>query len=135
MLLGNLDPVDAFAVIVSVAFGLATGSFLNVVIHRVPRDESIVRPRSRCPACGTEIAPRDNIPVLSWLLLRGRCRHCGEPISPRYLCVEVLRAVLFGVMALRLGWNPPLPAFLVLTAALVALSAIDLEHRRLPTPI
>ena len=115
--------------------GLVIGSFLNVVIHRVPKGESIVKPRSRCPKCGTEIAGRDNVPVVSWLVLRGRCRHCGEPISARYPAVEVLTAVLFGVVAGKLGFDWALPAFLVLTAALVALSMIDLDTYRLPTPI
>jgi leader peptidase (prepilin peptidase)/N-methyltransferase len=115
--------------------GLAVGSFLNVVVHRVPKGESVVRPRSRCPRCGAEIAGRDNVPVLSWLLLRGRCRHCGEPISARYPAVEVATAALFAVVAAAIGAEWALPAFLVWTAALVALSAIDLDTYRLPTPI
>jgi leader peptidase (prepilin peptidase) / N-methyltransferase len=127
--------MDALAVGASVALGLAVGSFLNVVIHRVPRDESIVRPRSRCPACGTSIAARDNIPLLSFFLLHGRCRACGERISPRYPIVEALTAALFGVTAVRFGWNDALPAFLVFTAVLIAVSAVDLELRRIPTPI
>jgi leader peptidase (prepilin peptidase)/N-methyltransferase len=126
-----------FAALVAVCsvFGLLVGSFLNVVIHRVPKGESIVTPRSRCPRCGVEIAGRDNVPVLSWLVLRGRCRHCGEPISARYPAVEASTAVLFGVMAARLGFDWALPAFLVFTASLVALSVIDLDTYRLPTPI
>jgi leader peptidase (prepilin peptidase) / N-methyltransferase len=112
--------------------GLMVGSFLNVVIHRVPAGESVVAPRSRCPKCGTELANRDNIPVVSWLLLRGKCRTCGTPISPRYPLVEALTAVLFGVVAARIGFEPELPAFLVLTAFLIALSAIDLDTFLLP---
>lgn len=108
------------------------GSFLNVVIHRVPKRESIVSPRSRCPGCGTELRNRDNIPVLSWLVLRGRCRTCAAPISVRYPLVEMVTALLFGAVALRLGLDWSLPAFLVFTAGLVALSAIDLDTFLLP---
>jgi leader peptidase (prepilin peptidase)/N-methyltransferase len=115
--------------------GLIIGSFLNVVIHRVPKGESIVRPRSKCPACGTELRSIDNIPIVSWLALGRKCRTCGEPISARYPAVELANGVLFGLVAARLGWDWALPAFLVFTAALVALSAIDLETYRLPTPI
>ena len=115
--------------------GLAVGSFLNVVIHRVPMKVSVVRPRSRCPGCDTQIAPRDNVPVVSWLLLRGRCRACGEAISPRYPLVELGTGVLFALTAVRLGFDPALPAFLVLMAALIAISAIDLEHFIVPNRI
>jgi leader peptidase (prepilin peptidase) / N-methyltransferase len=112
--------------------GLMVGSFLNVVIHRVPAGESVVAPRSRCPKCGNELSNRDNIPVLSWILLRAKCRTCGEPISARYPFVEALTAILFGVVAARIGFEPELPAFLVLTAFLIALSAIDLDTFLLP---
>ena len=81
------------------AFGLAIGSFLNVVIHRVPQGLSVVRPASRCPSCGTTLAGRDNIPVLSWLLLRGRCRTCGARISLRYPLVELATGVVFAAVA------------------------------------
>lgn len=121
-----------FVVLVCAVLGLAVGSFLNVVIHRVPRKESVVRPPSRCPGCETEISPRDNIPVLSWLLLRGRCRHCGMRISPRYPAVELACAALFVAMALRFGDDWALPAFLVLAAACLAGSVIDVEHLLLP---
>ena len=127
--------MDGLAVVGSAGLGLVVGSFLNVVIHRVPRDESIVRPRSRCPECDTTISPRDNIPVLSWVLLRGRCRHCQARISARYPLIEALTAVIFAVMGVRFGWNGALPAFLVFAAVLVSVSAIDLEHMRIPTPI
>lgn len=127
--------MTVFVVATSAIVGLLVGSFLNVVIHRVPAGESVVRPRSRCPACGTEIASRDNMPVVSWLLLRGRCRACRAPISVRYPLVEILTAVLFGAVAARIGTEWSLPAFLVLTATLIALSIIDLETFRLPTPI
>lgn len=122
----------AFVVIVCALLGLVVGSFLNVVIHRVPRKESVVSPRSRCPGCGTEISSRDNIPVLSWLLLRGRCRTCGTSISARYPAVELGCAALFVAMGLRFPDDWSLPAFLVLAAACLAGSLIDFEHMVLP---
>lgn len=115
--------------------GLAVGSFLNVVIYRVPRKESVVKPRSRCPECETQLSPRDNVPVVSWLLLRGRCRSCQAPIARRYPLVELITAASFAAMAVRLGADPALPAFLVLAAALIAISAIDLEHFIVPNRI
>ncbi|HYD10514.1 MAG TPA: prepilin peptidase [Acidimicrobiales bacterium] len=124
--------MTAVVVAVCAVLGLVVGSFLNVVIHRVPRKESVVKPRSRCPGCETEIRNRDNIPVLSWLLLRGRCRTCGTSISPRYPLVELACAGLFAAMALRFPDDVALPAFLVLAAACLAGSAIDLEHMLLP---
>ena len=114
--------------------GLAVGSFLNVVIHRVPLGESVVHPPSRCPACGAGIAARHNVPVLGWLVLRGRCAHCGTRISVRYPLVELGTAALFVVLALRFDW-PDLPAFLYFGAIGIALAAIDLDCRRLPTAI
>lgn len=127
--------MTAVLVTFCVVIGLLIGSFLNVVIHRVPAGESVVRPRSRCPGCGTEIAARDNIPVISWLVLRGQCRNCARPISIRYPLVEAGTAVLFGLVALRFGWDWALPAYLYLAAIGVALSAIDLDTRRLPNAI
>src|SRR3954469_15057557 len=112
--------------------GLLIGSFLNVVIWRVPRGESIVRPPSHCPACDTPIAPRDNIPVVSWLLLRGKCRSCGARISARYPAVELLTAALFAGLAAYFGPVAQLPAFLYLAAVGVALAMIDLDLQRLP---
>jgi leader peptidase (prepilin peptidase)/N-methyltransferase len=111
------------------------GSFLNVVIWRVPRRESVVTPPSHCPGCDVAIPPRDNVPVLSWLLLRGRCRSCGAPIPVRYPMVEIGCAVLWGVIAYRFHDSWALPAYLVLAAALLALSVIDLEHYLLPNRI
>jgi leader peptidase (prepilin peptidase)/N-methyltransferase len=116
-------------------FGLAIGSFLNVVIYRVPRHESVITPPSACPNCGTQIETRDNIPVLSWLLLRGRCRHCQARISWRYPAVELLTAGLFAGLAARFGWNWALPAYLALFAGLTALSWIDVERLLLPKAI
>ena len=122
-------------VVAAVLFGLAIGSFLNVVIYRVPAGKSVVSPPSACPACNTEIRPRDNIPVVSWLLLRGRCRSCGTSISARYPAIEALTAVLFGLMAVRFGASWSLPAELIFTAALIALAAIDLERFLLPRAV
>ncbi|MGZ6979940.1 MAG: prepilin peptidase [Acidimicrobiia bacterium] len=115
--------------------GLLIGSFLNVVIWRVPNHESIVHPPSHCPHCNVEIAPYDNIPVLSWIILRGRCRHCGAPISIRYPLIEIGCSALWVAMALRFGASWDLPAYLVLVSALLALSAIDLDTFLLPNKI
>ena len=115
--------------------GALIGSFLNVVVWRVPRGESVVSPPSACPRCGHEIRARDNVPVMSWLLLRGRCRDCAAPISPRYPVVEAATAVLFALVALRIGWAPELPAYLYLAAIGLALALIDLDTHRLPDPI
>jgi leader peptidase (prepilin peptidase)/N-methyltransferase len=115
--------------------GLLVGSFLNVVIYRVPRNESIVSPRSSCPACGAPIRERDNIPVVSWLLLRGRCRQCQAPISARYPLVELACAALFAGTAARFGYRWDLPAYLALFAGLLALSCIDVERMILPKKI
>jgi len=119
----------------SAALGLIFGSFLNVVIHRVPRGESISKPRSRCPSCATEIAWHDNVPVLSWLRLRGRCRQCSARISVRYPAVELITAAGFAVMALRIGANWVLPAYLLFVAMLVTLSAIDIDTRTIPNRV
>src|SRR5271170_5645896 len=109
-------------IVVCGLFGLAIGSFLNVVIYRVPRGLSVVSPRSACPGCGNPIAERDNVPIVSWLLLRRRCRHCSEPISVRYPMVELACAGLFAGTAARFGYDWAVPAFLVLFAGLLALS-------------
>jgi leader peptidase (prepilin peptidase)/N-methyltransferase len=116
-------------------FGLLIGSFLNVVIWRVPRGESIVRPPSHCPSCDTELAARDNIPLVSWLLLRGRCRYCGTHISARYPAVELATGLLFAVVTWVIGVSWALPAFLYLTAVGLALSLIDLDTKRLPNAL
>lgn len=116
-------------------YGLLIGSFLNMVTYRVPRHESVVRPRSKCPSCDATILGRDNFPVLSWLLLKGRCRNCRSPISVRYVLVEMAGGLLFAGAAARLGFNWDLPAMLVLLASLLALACIDLEHMLLPKRI
>lgn len=115
--------------------GLVVGSFLNVVIHRVPLRQSIVWPSSRCPNCGVDISPKDNIPLVSYLLLRGRCRNCKQKISVRYPVVEGLTGILFGAAAARFGLGLGLLAALVFIAVLVALAGIDLEHHLLPNVI
>lgn len=115
--------------------GLFVGSFLNVVIWRVPRDESVVRPPSACPACGARIRARDNLPVISWLLLRGRCRDCGASISRRYPLVEIVTAIVFAGVGLVFGVSWATPAFVYGAAIAVALALIDLDTHRLPDAI
>jgi leader peptidase (prepilin peptidase) / N-methyltransferase len=115
--------------------GLLVGSFLNVVIYRLPRGESLVAPGSRCPSCETPIKPYDNVPVVSWLLLRGRCRRCGAPISPRYPLVEALTGAVFVGVALTRGVNDDLAVWLPFAAMLIAVAGIDLDHRIIPNKI
>ncbi len=112
--------------------GLAVGSFLNVVVYRVPRGESVVRPGSHCPSCDAPILARDNVPVVSWIVLRGRCRHCGARISSRYVVLETLTGATFAAVAARMGPTAALPAMLAAVGALTALAAIDLERLILP---
>jgi leader peptidase (prepilin peptidase)/N-methyltransferase len=116
-------------------FGAVWGSFLNVVIARVPEGQSVIRPRSRCPKCGTQIAGRDNIPILSWLLLRARCRHCQAPIAWRYPFVEALVAI--GAMALvaRYGWTLESLELFVMFCILVAIAFVDLDTWTVPDPL
>jgi leader peptidase (prepilin peptidase)/N-methyltransferase len=115
--------------------GLLIGSFLNVVVWRVPRGESVAQPGSHCPACGHAVRARDNVPVVSYLLLRGRCRDCDAAISSRYPLVELLTALVFGLLVWRLGADAALPAFLYLGAVGVALALIDIDVHRLPNAI
>ena len=121
------------------ALGLIIGSFLNVLIYRVPLGRSIVRPGSACPACEAPISARDNIPILSWLVLRGRCRACSVPISARYPLVEGANAALWVALLTwarqPAGINSLLPLLLVLASAGLALALIDLDHHRLPDVI
>lgn len=122
----------ALLVVFAGLVGLAVGSFLNVVVWRVPRGESVATPASACPGCRAAIRPRDNVPVASWVLLKGRCRDCERAISPRYPLVELATAALFVVVALRFGPDPVLPAYLYLAAVGLALALIDVEVHRLP---
>jgi len=122
-----------FAVPFAAAFGLVIGSFLNVVAHRMPGRMSLSMPASHCPSCETPIKPYDNIPLLSWLVLRGRCRSCAEPISARYPIVEAATAVLFAaVVAVHHANTASLVLGLVLVAFLVPIALIDLDHRIIP---
>ena len=130
----NLLP-PAFGYILAGLFGAIIGSFLNVVIHRIPREESIVFPNSRCPSCGAVIAFYDNIPVLSYVVLGGKCRGCKKHISARYPLVEFLCALLFIAVAWHDGPTIGLPFDLVFTSALLALVFIDAEHMLLPNAI
>lgn len=127
-------PPEAFWALSAFVFlaGLCIGSFLNVCIWRIPRDESIVWPGSHCPACGHPIAPWDNLPLLSWLILNGRCRHCRAPISPRYFLVELLTGALFTALWLVHGVSVLTPVYLLFAAALVMATFIDLDHLILP---
>jgi leader peptidase (prepilin peptidase) / N-methyltransferase len=119
----------------SATLGAIIGSFLNVVVWRLPRGESLATPPSQCPSCGKRIAPYDNVPIVSWVLLQGRCRTCGARISVRYPLVELLTAAAFaGVVAVR-GFDADLVLELPFVACLVALAGIDLDHRLLPNKI
>jgi leader peptidase (prepilin peptidase) / N-methyltransferase len=131
--------VTWFFIALSAAFGLIVGSFLNVVVWRVPRGESVVRPASACPSCHATIRPWDNVPVLSWFVLRGRCRDCGAAISRRYPLVEAVTGLLFALVVVRfLGAGSQVwavPAYLYLAAVAVALALIDVDTHRLPNAI
>ena len=115
--------------------GSIVGSFLNVVIYRVPRGESIVRPPSACPACGTRLRARDNIPVLGYLFLRGRCRYCSAPISPRYPTVEILGGLLPLLIFARFGFGRELLVYWPLSYVLLVISFIDLDLRIIPDKV
>lgn len=126
---------DAFGYFFVFIFGAIVGSFLNVVIHRVPHEQSIVFPSSKCPKCDAAIKPYDNLPVISWIFLGGKCRNCKEPIAWRYPAVELLTAILFSVVFWQIGFNWYLPVALYFTATLVSLVFIDAEHMILPDVI
>jgi leader peptidase (prepilin peptidase) / N-methyltransferase len=126
---------DIFGYLFIFLFGAAVGSFLNVVIHRVPNEQSIIFPNSACPNCKNSIKPYDNIPILSWLILRGKCRNCKNPVSPRYPAVEFLTALIFVLVLWQIGFNAFLPVCLVFVSAILALIFIDAEHMILPNVI
>jgi prepilin signal peptidase PulO-like enzyme (type II secretory pathway) len=125
----------AYYIIFAFIFGLLIGSFLNVVIHRIPRGESIVFPGSHCPACGKPIGPLDNIPLISYALLRGRCRGCSTRISPIYPLVEFLTALLFAAIVYKTGATAGAPLDLVFACIMLALIVIDACHFLLPNAI
>ena len=127
-------PPEAYGFFSAFVFlaGLCVGSFLNVCIWRIPRDESIAWPGSHCPACNHPIAPWDNIPLLSWLVLNGKCRHCKAPISPRYFLVELLAGALFAAIWLLHGWTILTPLYLFFTSALLLGTFVDFDHLILP---
>jgi leader peptidase (prepilin peptidase)/N-methyltransferase len=129
---GGHDPLlTAFAG----GLGLLFGSFATLVAYRVPKNENIVSGRSKCPNCGNTIGARENVPVLSWVFLRGRCRHCGEPISARYPIIELTTGLLFALAAWKFGITVTGLSFAAFFWALVVLTVIDLEHKLLPNRI
>lgn len=133
-----MDAVTVLLVVFAFVLGTVIGSFLNVVVYRVPRGESLVRPKSHCPECGSPIRTRHNVPLFGWLVLRGRCADCGTRISVRYPLVELGTGVAFAVVLARLVQLHLLsagPAFAWFTAAGIALALIDLDCRRLPNAI
>ena len=127
--------LTAPAIVLLAMLGAAVGSFLNVAAYCLPLRRSVVRPRSHCPACDTQIASYDNVPILSWLMLRGRCRNCGASISVRYPLVEALTALLFVAVALRADDLGEVWPGLVFVSMLVLVAAIDIEHRIVPNRI
>jgi leader peptidase (prepilin peptidase)/N-methyltransferase len=131
-----MNAMEVSVAVMAGVFGLAIGSFLNVVIWRVPRGESVVNPPSACPRCDTPIRARHNVPVLGWLILRGRCFDCQAPISARYPLVELGTGLLFTAIALRFADQPLLiPAYAAFAALAVALSLIDVDVHRLPNAL
>ena len=126
---------DVAAALVSGLFGLIVGSFANVVIYRLPLEQSIVFPASRCPRCLTAIKPWQNVPVFSWIFLRGRCASCGAPISFRYPVVEAIHGLGFASVVLTFGLSPFTPVLLLFFFALVVLAFIDWDHQILPNRI
>jgi leader peptidase (prepilin peptidase) / N-methyltransferase len=130
---GRLPPdLEPLYVAAGTAFGLLFGSFLNVCIYRIPRDLSVVAPRSFCPECGERIAWHDNLPLLSYAVLRGRCRACGKQIGLRYPIVELSTAILFAAVAIRYGWTVSALKWALFEALVIALFWTDIEERLLP---
>jgi leader peptidase (prepilin peptidase) / N-methyltransferase len=124
-----LEPLIVFV------FGLIVGSFCNVVIYRLPQGKSIVTPGSQCRLCGNSIRPWDNIPLLSYVLLRGKCRFCKEPISIRYPSVELVSGVLYVLLWSKFGLSIPFPVYAALTSTLLTIGVIDYDHKIIPNTI
>lgn len=127
--------IELISVIFIFLLGLIVGSFINVVIYRLPKGESLLWPRSRCPHCGRQIKAWDNIPLVSFLFLRGRCRYCKEPIGWRYPVVELLTGLIFALCYYQFDWQPFLLIALYFAAVLLMVSFIDLEHQIIPNKI
>ena len=126
---------DTSILVLATIMGLAIGSFLNVVIYRLPLGQSLLTPPSTCPSCRTRLRAIDNVPVLSWLALGGKCHHCKAPISPQYPLVEFVTGVLFLLITWVTPMGPLLAARLILVVILIALFGIDLHHQILPNTI
>jgi leader peptidase (prepilin peptidase)/N-methyltransferase len=131
-----VDPTPtAWIPLLAALLGLAVGSFLNVVVYRVPRGESLLHPGSHCPNCETALKPWHNVPIASWVVLRGRCAYCRAPISVRYPLVEAATALLFAAITLRFGLAPQVPAYLYLAAIAIIVVLIDFDVRMLPESV
>jgi leader peptidase (prepilin peptidase)/N-methyltransferase len=130
--LGYVVSDTGFLQIIFFVLGALIGSFLNVVVYRIPRDKSIVHPRSSCPACGSPIRFYDNIPFFSYIVLRGRCRNCGQRISIRYFAVEMITAIVFAACFHVFGFSVDLPVALVFVCLLIVISFIDLDFMTIP---
>lgn len=131
----NLETLDRIFFVLSFVLGAMVGSFLNVCVHRLPRGESIVKPRSRCPNCGAPIHWYDNIPVVSWILLRGKCRACRAPIHWMYPLVELVTAALFLAVYYSFGMTLATPAYMLLAAGLVLVTFVDLTDWTIPNEV
>jgi len=127
--LGFLFPILNFI------FGTVVGSFLNVVIYRLPRNESLVQPPSHCPSCGKKLAWHDLIPILSFVILKGKCRYCGAKISPKYPLIEMITGLSFVLIGLRTGWSINFAFYLLFTSILISIASIDLFEGVVPDVI
>lgn len=135
MEIANLDALNTLFGVLSFVLGAMVGSFLNVCVHRLPQGLSVVKPRSRCPKCEAPIASYDNIPILSWLILGAKCRHCNNPISWQYPLVEALTATLFFLVYWKFGMTLAAPVYMLLVAALVLVTFVDLTDWTIPNEV
>jgi leader peptidase (prepilin peptidase)/N-methyltransferase len=124
--------IDWYFTVVVFMFGACWGSFLNVCIYRIPAELSVVKPRSRCPKCMTDLAWKDNIPILGWIFLGGKCRYCKAPISARYPSIELLTAILFTLVWLRFAYNPVVVPYGLLVFGLILGSMVDFDEMWIP---